>query len=109
MKQHRRKATIVLFLGLTCCAMAAAQTRGIAAKQGPLHGNSAQGQLTVEVTVVASVGLVAGPDGVLRLVVANAPDAADNVSSLRSFGDNSGLKPSPKPTGGDKTPRKKPN
>lgn len=109
MKQLRRKATIVLLLGLTGCAMAAAQARGAAPTQGPSSGNSAQGQLTVTVTIVASVGLVTGPDGVQRLVVANASDAGDNVSFLKPFGANSGPKPSPKPTGGDKNPRKKTN
>ena len=34
-------------------------------------------------TVVPSVGLVTGPDGQQRVVVANAVAASDNVSSLR--------------------------
>lgn len=43
----------------------------------------AQGSLTVTATVVSSVGLVIGPDGEQRLIVANAADPADNVSFLQ--------------------------
>ncbi|HLZ00007.1 MAG TPA: hypothetical protein VKT33_13180 [Candidatus Angelobacter sp.] len=46
------------------------------------QGRSTQGQLTVTATVVASVGLVTGPDGIQRIVVANSPDPADNASRL---------------------------
>ena len=35
-------------------------------------------------TVVTSVGLVIGPDGEPRMVVANAADPADNVSTLQA-------------------------
>jgi len=41
-----------------------------------------QGTLTVTATVVTSVGIIAGPNGEQILVVANAPDSADNVSQL---------------------------
>lgn len=44
---------------------------------------SAQGELTVRLTVVASVGIVIDADGEPRLVVANAVDRADNVSTIR--------------------------
>jgi len=108
-KQHRRNTIIVLLSVLAGFGMSHAQARSAIPAQGHSLGNSAQGQLTVTVTIVASVGLVTGPDGVQRLVVANAPDAADNVSFLKPFVANSGSKPSSKPTGGDKTPRKNPN
>ena len=48
-----------------------------------LSPSSAQGTLTVTAVVMSSVGLVVGADGQQRLVIANAPDPADNVSSLR--------------------------
>jgi hypothetical protein len=41
-----------------------------------------QGALTVTATVVTSVGVVIGPDGEPRMVVANAVDPRDNVSNL---------------------------
>jgi|SRR5947209_17305560 len=44
---------------------------------------SAQGKLTVTATVVASVGMVTGPDGMQHLFIANAADPADNVSRLQ--------------------------
>jgi len=43
----------------------------------------AQGSLTVTLTLVSSVGLVTGPDGQQRVVVANAARPTDNVSSLQ--------------------------
>ncbi|HEY2497503.1 MAG TPA: hypothetical protein VGK24_10565 [Candidatus Angelobacter sp.] len=46
-------------------------------------GRSAEGTLTVTATVMASVGLVAGPDGEQRMIVANAADPRDNVSTLQ--------------------------
>ena len=45
---------------------------------------SAQGNLAVTATVVASVGIVIGPDGEQRLIVANAADPSDNVSRLQA-------------------------
>ena len=43
----------------------------------------AQGTLTVTLNVASSVGLVTGPDGQQKVVVANAAATSDNVSSLR--------------------------
>jgi hypothetical protein len=43
-----------------------------------------EGSLTVTLTVVSSVGLVVGPDGEQRLIVANAADPRDNVSRLET-------------------------
>jgi hypothetical protein len=51
-----------------------------AARAGIVGG--AEGSLTVTLTVVSSVGLVVGPDGEQRLVVANAADPRDNISRL---------------------------
>ena len=50
---------------------------------GPRAIGSAEGHLTVTLTVVSSVGLVVGPDGEQRLIVANAADPKDNVSRLQ--------------------------
>jgi hypothetical protein len=49
----------------------------------PVTKGSAEGTLTVTATVVSSVGLVVGPDGEQRMVVANAADPRDNVSTLQ--------------------------
>ncbi|HEU4416309.1 MAG TPA: hypothetical protein VFT65_16090 [Candidatus Angelobacter sp.] len=55
------------------------------AQQGfPGTRQSVQGQLTVVATVVSSVGMVVGPDGEQRLIVANAVDPRDNVSRLQT-------------------------
>jgi hypothetical protein len=47
-------------------------------------GSGGEGHLTVTATVVSSVGLVVGPDGEQRMVVANAADPRDNVSRLQT-------------------------
>jgi hypothetical protein len=47
-------------------------------------GGGGEGHLTVTATVVSSVGLVVGPDGEQRMVVANAADPRDNVSRLQT-------------------------
>jgi hypothetical protein len=110
MKQAWGRTTMLILLaGLAGGGIAGAQARGAMAMPGSFPAHSAQGQLTVTVTVVASVGLVTGPDGVQRLVVANGSDVADNVSFLKPFSANSGSKPSAKPTDEDETSRKKPN
>jgi hypothetical protein len=48
----------------------------------PRTPGSAQGTLSVTCTVATSVGLVIGPDGAPRMIVANAADPRDNVSKL---------------------------
>src|SRR5947209_3781144 len=76
--------TIAVFLSvLACSAVAAAQASRPFVPLGSAAG-SAQGQLTVTATVVASAGVVIGPDGQPRLIIANAPDPRDNASSLTS-------------------------
>lgn len=72
----------VLILVLGCCALAAAQRPSPSAPLQARPG-SAEGQLTVTLTVVTSVGVVMDPDGRPRLMVANSPDPQDNVSSLK--------------------------
>lgn len=63
----------------------------------PAAGGSAQGTLTVTATVVTSAGIVFGPDGEPRIVVANTVDPRDNVSRLQHEGaryNSSGTGPS---------------
>jgi hypothetical protein len=52
------------------------------AQQRNPPAGSAQGTLTVTFRIVTSVGVVLGPDGEPRIVVANAVDPRDNVSGL---------------------------
>jgi len=54
-----------------------------AQQHGPPAAGSAQGTLSVSVRVVTSVGLVIDPNGEPQIVVANATDPRDNVSSLQ--------------------------
>lgn len=76
------RLTLALVAGIAGSTAAAAQARN---SPGPtisgLHG-SAEGQLTVTLTIVPSVGVVMDPDGQPKLMVANAADPADNVSVL---------------------------
>jgi hypothetical protein len=43
-------------------------------------GGSAEGTLTVTATVVSSTGLVIGPDGQMRVIVANATEPGNSAS-----------------------------
>jgi hypothetical protein len=82
----RRYISTLIFAGLAFwggpfpSSRAQAQPRAAAQRPGAA---SAQGELTVTLTVVASVGIVIDAGGQPRLIVANAADPADNVSSLR--------------------------
>ena len=49
------------------------------------RAGSAEGQLTVVLTVVSSTGIVIAPDGGQHLFIANAADPADNVSKLENI------------------------
>jgi hypothetical protein len=51
---------------------------------GSVSNAQSRGELTVTAIVVASVGVEAGPDGNLHVIVANVPDPRDNVSRLVS-------------------------
>jgi hypothetical protein len=80
---HRRfRLTIILSALLLLCA-----SNGFAQQSSMVHAGrsgAAEGNLTVTATVVSSVGLVIGPDGEQRLIVANAADPSDNVSRLET-------------------------
>ncbi len=78
-----RSSLATLTLLLLCASSGFAQ-QGFSAQPGVVHGGSAQGSVTVTATVVASVGVVIGPDGEQKLVFANAADPSDNVSRLQS-------------------------
>lgn len=54
-------------------------------RNSPSHPSTAEGELTVTTTVVASVGVVIDENGQPRVIVANAPDPADNASSVQVF------------------------
>jgi len=62
-------------------ANAGAQQRSQVTTEGSAEGKSAQGTVTVTVTVASSVGILIGPNGEQILVVANAP-AAHNMMVL---------------------------
>jgi hypothetical protein len=49
-----------------------------------VHSGSAEGELTVTMTVVASVGIVMDDQGQPKVIVANAADSGDNVSFLEA-------------------------
>ncbi len=69
----------MLSAGLLLCGLHAFAQQSIlsSAKGG------AEGRLTVTATIVSSVGLVVGPDGEQRMIVANAVDPRDNVSRFQ--------------------------
>jgi hypothetical protein len=77
--------TIVFLVFATCSAL----------------GASSEGKLTVTATVVTSVSLVTDADGTQRILIANAPDPADNVSTLvfssYAFSDPASTNPSTNP------------
>jgi hypothetical protein len=73
-------------------SLAHGQSTNVIALQTNMHaGGSASGTLTVTAIVVTSVGLIIGPDGEPKLVVANAVDAGDNFSRLATARDNTAL------------------
>jgi hypothetical protein len=82
MQVHGRRrltlAAVIIFSG----ALMAAQQKPVP-RLSSAAPHSAQGNLSVECTVTASVGIVIGPDKAPRLVLANATDAADNVSRIQ--------------------------
>lgn len=91
---QQRLATIALitFVLIASGSLALAQsTSPVAGKAGMRGGTSASGTLSVTAIVVTSVGVIIGPDGEPKLVVANATDAADNFSQLRPVSDHNEL------------------
>jgi hypothetical protein len=73
-------ATVFSAWLLLCTGNGFSQQPGML-RVGP--SSAAQGTLTVTATIVSSVGLVIGPDGEQRLMIANATDPSDNVSRLQ--------------------------
>lgn len=67
---------MALFAALVCCS-AQAQQRNSLSRPG-----ATEGELTVTAAVVASAGIVIDKNGQPRVIVANAPDPADNASAL---------------------------
>lgn len=72
----------VLLFAVLGCSLAAAQRANSSPSLATRPG-SAEGQLTVTLTVVTSVGAVMDANGQPKLIVANSPDPQDNVSSLK--------------------------
>ena len=75
--------SVFIFLMLAVSTLAFGQRKNTApAAMIASPGNNASGSLTVTCIVVTSVGVVTGEDGQQRIVIANAPDPADNVSQF---------------------------
>jgi hypothetical protein len=75
--------SVFIFLLLAGSTLAFGQRKNTAsAAMIASPGNSASGTLTVTCIVATSVGVVTGEDGQQRIVIANAPDPADNVSQF---------------------------
>ncbi len=88
-QQRLAKSVLITFVLIASGSLALAQsTSPVAGMHG---GTSASGTLSVTATVVTSVGVIIGPDGEPRLVVANATDAADNFSQLRPVSNSNEL------------------
>jgi hypothetical protein len=82
---------ILFFLLLACSSSAFGQRKNAPlASMAPASGGSASGTLTVTATVVTSVGVIIDQDGQQRIVIANAPDSADNVSRFVMLTDQNG-------------------
>lgn len=75
--------TILLLAAMVCAPPAHAQAKNPLVSGSPARPGAAQGELTVTLTIVPSVGVVLDESGQPKLIVANAPDPADNVSTLR--------------------------
>jgi hypothetical protein len=73
----------MLLLGTITCAPSLFAQAERAISNPPARPGAAEGHLTVTFTVVTSVGVVMDEQGKPTIVIANAPDPADNVSSLR--------------------------
>lgn len=77
-----RSIAVILLAGIVLPSSAPAQTKSLPVVNLAAQPGSAQGQLTVTLTVVSSVGIVLDENGQPRLIVANAADPADNVSGF---------------------------
>jgi len=65
-------------------ALLASSAIAVAQSNPSLQSGSAHGQLTVTATVVASVGVVTGPDGQPKVIFANGAAPSDSVSFLQA-------------------------
>ena len=81
MSWNLKSASLALVL-IVCAPQASAQVGSVATQPSFFRAGTGQGQLTVILTVVPSVGVIMDDNGQPRTVIANAPDPADNVSSL---------------------------
>ncbi len=82
---------ILSFLLLACSISAFGQRKSTPfAPIVATSAGSATGTLTVTATVVTSVGVIIDQDGQQRIVIANAPDSADNVSRFVMLTDQGG-------------------
>ena len=70
----------VLLLAIGSTLASGQQQSAVPIHMAAASGGRADGTLTVTATVVTSVGVILGPGGQQEIVVANAPDSADNVS-----------------------------
>jgi hypothetical protein len=78
-KRTLKLATAMAFLAFDSCF-----SFGQHVNPSPNNPRSqAEGTLTVTLSVMSSVGVVTGPDGRQRVVVANAAAASDNVSRVQ--------------------------
>src|SRR5689334_15294190 len=86
-KQQIIKPVLILLL-LASATLACGQRKNTApAPMMASAGNSASGTLTVTCIVATSVGVVTDENGESRIVIANAPDRADNVSQFVMLAD----------------------
>jgi hypothetical protein len=76
---HGRLLFRMAAAGIALCSLSAF------AQQPSVHstGRGAEGRLMVTAVVVSSVGLIVSADGEQQIVIANAPDARDNISRLQ--------------------------
>lgn len=77
--QERIFKIAVFLIGLLFFGCVNASAQQVQPKSQSPAG-SAEGTLAVTATVVSSTGLVIGPDGQQRVIVANAPDRGDDAS-----------------------------
>jgi hypothetical protein len=95
--------SFIPFLLLACSASVLGQRKNLApAPTIVAPGGAASGTLTVTATVVTSVGVIMREDGQQRILIANAPDSADNVSHFVMLTDQGGLAADSKPKKSEK-------
>jgi hypothetical protein len=88
---RQRLQLAMLLLGTIACPPSLCAQAERAISNPPVHPGAAEGQLTVTLTVATSVGVVMDEEGKPKIVIANAPDPADNVSSLHPLPQNESM------------------